>query len=442
VAWGDYGTLLEAMGWVESVGLEIPGQFIEIREKMIEYLAYVTWPDELARRRKRARSVPHLPGRGDLDYIQSGGTEGTRPEYASYPMRSGDPCYAGTYFMRSGWSSEAVVLRVRFGPIQYKYSQHGLGDVGDIGVWGHGMLLLPHLYHHPRTGEFAVYGDRSFQGDGRSENTISVDGVGQSRANRVSRTARPLDNPWVTTPVFDYVRGSYQFDRKRVVAKHAWAILFVKPDYFVIIDRVDGDDNTHHYRMKYQLHHELMAVADGTQVIGIKDGQPRIVVAPVRRDIELSIIEGQREPYYEGWRLHAPDRAELAPALIYEWEEQSPARVETVIWPVEPGKPADLNVSRHARDGISSITVKRDSRVDVISIGEEDNLTLVCVDGDRVLGAGVVGRMSIQSHGLAIEPKRSGAAWLKRADECGYVASSDCDAKITAAGKRIQTIPW
>jgi len=383
VAWGDYGTLLEAMGWVESVGLEIPGQFIEIREKMIEYLAYVTWPDELARRRKRARSVPHLPGRGDLDYIQSGGTEGTRPEYASYPMRSGDPCYAGTYFMRSGWSSEAVVLRVRFGPIQYKYSQHGLGDVGDIGVWGHGMLLLPHLYHHPRTGEFAVYGDRSFQGDGRSENTISVDGVGQSRANRVSRTARPLDNPWVTTPVFDYVRGSYQFDRKRVVAKHAWAILFVKPDYFVIIDRVDGDDNTHHYRMKYQLHHELMAVADGTQVIGIKDGQPRIVVAPVRRDIELSIIEGQREPYYEGWRLHAPDRAELAPALIYEWEEQSPARVETVIWPVEPGKPADLNVSRHARDGISSITVKRDSRVDVISIGEEDNLTLVCVDGEN-----------------------------------------------------------
>ena len=376
VAWGDYSTLLQAMKWTGMLGRTVPQQLVEIRQRMIQHLACVTWPDQMARNRRRPRSMPHLPGRGDLDYILSGGTQGTPPAHTSYPMRSGDPCYAGTYFMRSDWTPEAVALRVRFGPIQYKYSQFGLGDVGDVGVWGYGMHLVPHLCHHPRTGPFKVYGDRSFCGHGRSENTISVDGIGQGKVGRSRRTDKPLDNPWVTTPAFDYVRGAYRFDHRRVKVTHTRAILFVKPHYFVVLDRLDGDGKPHDYRMKYQLHRHLAASATGTQVVGAKGGQPRIVVAPSRADLQLAIVKGREEEPREGWHLLSAHKATAAPAVIYTWTEPTPARVETVLCPIKPGEPADLKVTRRIAGGTVTLTITRGGHTDVITWGEGDDVTL------------------------------------------------------------------
>jgi len=382
VAWGDYSTLLHAMTWIEKLGRTVPPQLTQIRERMIQHLAYVTWPNKFARNRRRPRAVPHLPGRGDLDYILSGGTQGTPPQHASYPMRTADPCYAGTYLLRSAWTPDAVALRVRFGPIQYKYSQFGLGDVGDVGVWGYGMHLVPHLHHHPRTGPFHVYGDRSFRGHGRSENTISVDGIGQGKVGRSRRTEKPLANPWVTTPAFDYVRGAYRFDHRKVKVTHTRAILFVKPHYFVVLDRLDGDGKPHAYRMKYQLHHKLAAKANGTQVVGSKGGQPRIVVAPSRSDLTLDIATGRDEEPREGWHLHAADKAAPAPALIYTWEQATPvARVETVLCPIKPGAPADLKVTRAVAGNMVTLTITRGGHTDVVTWGEGDAVTLRRADG-------------------------------------------------------------
>ena len=442
VAWGDYGTLLLAMRWLEMAGRQIPPQLKTVREKMVEYLAYCTWPNVFAQRTKRPRNVPYLPGRGDLDYITSGGTKGAVPKHASYPMRTGDPCYAGTYFMRSGWSADAVVLRVRFGPTQYKYSMRGLGDVGDIGLWGHGMLLVPHVCQHPRTGPFADYGDRSFRGDGRSENTISLDGVGQSRTHRIRWVNKPLDSLWVTTPVLDFVRGSYRFDHRKVKATHTRAILFVKPDYFVVIDRVDGDEKPHRYRMKYQLHHHLQALASGTRVVGAKDGVPRVVVAPCRPDLDLSIVKGQREPFYEGWHLYASEKAAAAPALIYEWEEPAPAKVETVIWPVAPGSPADLEVVRRVATGVTTLTITRRDSIDVVSWGDDRGVALLRSNPSGVAAACTVGEMPIRAKGVTLRGSRLGVAYV-RLDPAGqWVASSNCDAAIAVTGRDVQVLEW
>jgi len=442
VAWGDYGTLLKAIKHIEALGRDVPAQLAEVRNKMIEYLAYCVWPDNFARRSKRPRSLTGLPELSHLDYILSGGTKGTAPKYASYPMRSGDEYYAGTYFMRSGWSDDAVVLRTRFGPTQYKYSQRGLGDVGDIGFWGYGALLIPHLDHHPREGEFRIYGDRSFCGHGRSESTISIDGVGQSRANRIRWADKPLENLWVTTPVFDYLRGAYTFDAKRINATHTRAFLFLKPDYFVVIDRIDSDDRPHEYRMKYQLHHHLTAERDGIKVTGTKNGAPAIVVAPSRSDLKLSIVKGQREPVHEGWHLYAADKAAAAPALIYTWKEIAPSRVETVLWPVKPGDAANVRVDRQVADGLITLTITRGDRVDVITCGEGDNVAFRRTQGGRILAAGVVGSAPLEAEGLSIRPKRPGAAYLKLDGKGGGVASSNCEAAFASDGARIEQVPW
>ncbi len=380
---GDYGTLLQAMSWIEMLGRDMPAQLLDVQERMIQYYAWISWPTELPRRVERGRG-PHLPGREDIDFIESGGREGATPELTSWPLHSGDDYWAGTYFMRSDWTPEAVALRVRFGPIQYKYSMGGLGDVGDVGVWGHGMHLIPHIYRHPASGDFRAYGDRSFAGDGMSENTIAVDGVGQSKHDRVRYIEEPLDNPWVTTPVYDYVRGSYAFDPEQVAAIHRRAVLFMRPDYFVVIDRIEAEGE-HDYRMKYQLNEELHARAEGTRAVGMDEDQPRVVVAPSRDDLDLAIVTGQTEPRHEGWHLRTGTDARPAPALIYTWREEAPSRVETVLWPVPPGEAADLSVERAVDGDTVTLTVTRGDRRDVITIGEGDALSLRRFVGDDLV---------------------------------------------------------
>jgi len=367
---GDYGTLLQAIAWIEALGREVPDQLRQIQEKNIQYYAWLSFPTELSWRAERNRAGLGLPGREDIDWIESGGTVGTMPEQASWPLQSGEPSWAGTYFMRSDWTAEATALRVRFGPIQYKYSMGGLGDVGE-----HGVHLIPHMYHHPSRGPFRAYGDRSFAGDGRSENTISVDGFGQSKYGRVRYITEPLDNPWVTTPVLDYVRGSYHFDPEQVDINHTRAVLFVKPDYFVILDQLDGEGE-HDFRMKYQLH----------DVTAFYPAGPGVIVAPAREDLDLSIITGQDEPK-EGWHLVSAIAAEPAPALIYQWREAAPARVETLIRPIAPGAEADLDFAREVDGDTVRLTVYIGDRTDVITIGAGGDVTVMRYDADGELVA-------------------------------------------------------
>jgi hypothetical protein len=363
---------------------------VDIQEKMIEYFAYISFPSDIANRAARNREGPGFEHRPDIEYIESGGKAGTVPDLYSYPLHSNEPYWAGTYFMRSNWTPEAVALRVRFGPIQYKYSMGGMGDVGEVAVWGYGVFVIPHINRHPSSGQFKPYGDRSFAGDGRSHNTMSVDGVGQSRYGRVRYIEDPLDNAWVTNDVFDYVRGSYTFDPEQVTATHTRAVLFVKPDYFVVIDRIDGDEQEHEYRMKYQLHQTLDAQVDGTRALGVSEGRPRIVVAPTREDLDLTVIEGQKEPYYEGWHLVSETNPVAAPALVYEWQQQAPAAIETVLWPVPPDADADIDITRTVADGIVTLTITRGDDVDTITIAEDHALTLERMQGGEVVGTGAV----------------------------------------------------
>ncbi len=390
---GDYGTLVQALQWLEMLGRETPAQLLEVQEKMIEYYAWLSFPGDLSRRAARGSRGPGFDHRPDIEYIESGGKVGSVPEQCSYPLRSNEPYWAGTYFMRGDWTPQAVALRVRFGPIQYKYSMGGMGDVGEVGVWGHGMHLIPHIHMHPSSGEFMPYGDRSFAGDGRSHNTISINGIGQGRYGRVRYIEEPLDNPWVTNDVIDYVRGSYTFDPEQVRATHTRAIVFIKPDYFVVIDRITGDGGPHQYRMKYQLHPDLQPQVDGARAVGVADGQPRIIVAPTRGELGLSVITGQKEPEYEGWHLVSETDAVAAPALIYEWEQQAPAAVETVLWPIAPGADADIDIKRTVADGVTTLVITRGDDVDTVTIADDHSLSLERRRGGEVVGEGAVDAM-------------------------------------------------
>ena len=75
-------------------------------------------------------------------------------------------------------------------------------------------------------------------------------------------------------------------------------------------------------------------------------------------------------------RRTAAEKFAPAPALIYTWNERAPTRVETVLWPVKPGHAADIEVTRSAKDGVVTLTVKRGEHENVVTCGKDDNVTL------------------------------------------------------------------
>ena len=415
---------------------------IDVHERMCEYAVGVTEPDSagsppLAEIGAMAAAVHD---RQDLLWIATGGKQGRKTAATSWPWHPEEPCYAGTYLMRSGWGSGDTALRTRFGPLEYMSPLTGYGSVGEIAVWGHGVNLVPYMRCRPYRGDFKAYGDGGFGGDGRSENTISVDGVGQSRYGRKYHPETPVDNVFVTCPVFDYVRGAYTFDPNelnQVTITHTRAILFVRPDYFLVIDRLaPSDDAAHEYRMKYQLHHTASAPnVEGVRATGIA-GEAGIVVQPLRSDLRLDVVSGQKKPYYEGWHLTGRDCARPAPALIYKWNDSGPSGLETLLCPFPAQSGGDAcGVRARARlapDGSVDVTVTghRPRTTDHVLIAGPDGV--VRSDGLELAGAvgfvrlvagegvcmGMADSTALTACGLNLtaEPpdSRTRAAWAER----------------------------
>ncbi|MFO7948451.1 MAG: heparinase II/III family protein [Armatimonadota bacterium] len=441
VARGDYGTLARAMGHLRAMGREIPEQLLTVYERMAQHYAWMIWPTQLPGRKAGSYTGPGIEGRPDIDYIESGGKVGEVPQDTSYPLHSDDRCYAGTYIMRSDWTPEAVALRVRFGPIQYKYDCRGKGDVGEVSVWGHGMHIIPHIYHHPPPGNpLYEYGDRTFAGDGMSHNHITVDGFGQTRYGRVRYIEDPLDNRWITNPVFDYVRGSYEFDPENVKVTHTRAVLFMRPDYFVILDTLDGEGE-HSYRMKYQLNHELSATKDGVRATATSNDGPGGVIAVSRDDVTLSIVEGQTEPRYEGWHLTGPETGEPAPALLYTWTEETPSRIETIIEPLAAGQQSQLQIERTTEGDKTVLSIRRGEKLDVITRGSNSALTVERYEDNTLTAAGMVAAPGLQARDLKIASSDPGSAWVKKTAD-GWVGSSDCGAQLSIGHEAVQTVRW
>ena len=460
VSLGDLGMLGGEIERMRANGIEVPANMLAVHEKMSEYELGILYPSQVTSGRFAGygERAARLHARRDLLYIATAGKRGEEPKFTSYPYRLDEPSYAGTYFMRSGWDSTARVLRVRFGPIQYKYSMFGLGDVGDVGVWGFGMHLIPHLDKHPSRGPFRPYGDRSFCGDGRSENTISVDAVGQSSCGRLRLGGKSVDSPWITCPVYGYVRGSYRFDPKTADVTHTRAILFVRPDYFVVIDRLlPRDEVEHEYRMKYQLHKDLAPSVEGTRVTAVAKKQAGIVVAPSRDDLKLEIIKGQKEPCYEGWHMTSVKAGEPAPALIYTWADRGASGVETVLYPVRGDAALRVQVGTHrGQDGstVLKITGHAQDTTDYVLVGGESSsanafdlalrgaLGFVRVRNGTLVSAGLVEGESLTGDALSFRFERPASAWVRRARDGHYQTSASEEGTVLAAGVRPPTVQW
>ena len=159
-----------------------------------------------------------------------------------------------------------------------------------------------------------------------------------------------------------------------IKATHRRKVIFLKQRIgdqvgpsFLVFDRLyPQDEASHEYEILWHLDTGMPAVR-GTALFSQDDGAANVAIIPADvTDLELSIVSGQEEPEWQGWRSiknHQQGEYEPIPTAIYRWQVTTAARLVTLIVPLRPGEsspvarveasadPGEMTVILHLADG-------------------------------------------------------------------------------------------
>jgi len=240
-------TLLSGLETARKFGLKTPEEVMNRLEKALAYTAYMLKPDgqvpsygdtdiEEFRpnikkwqgwREGEAMKAYTMFGREDCLYIATAGKKGKRPEQCSYNFP-----ITRHYILRSDWGGEngegfedARYLFLRGG----NNGSHGHWDLNQITLYAYGRPLIIDPgrtdYGTPLMVELSK---------ATSHNVLLCD-------DRLDQNNDKIElREWHTTPAMDLVDNHYAQIYPGV--SHGRAIVFVRPDYFVVFDRAQGKE--------------------------------------------------------------------------------------------------------------------------------------------------------------------------------------------------------
>ncbi|MDU4698064.1 MAG: alginate lyase family protein [Paenibacillus sp.] len=218
--------------------------------------------------------------------------EPVEPEFVSKELAQG-----GYAFMRSDWQRTARYLWFDNGHMDV-IRAHGHDDALHISLFAFGREFLV----DPGRCTYMENRDRQYFKESLQHNTVSVDG--QTISDYVdswkwNNVARSLGRVWRTAPEYDYAQGGHDgYWRLPQPVQVLRQILFIKPDYWVVVDtcRSHGDAE-HAYALPFHLAEglEVRFQAEGHLAIGAAGGGEGPVLRilplhPVRIEVEPSWI--------------------------------------------------------------------------------------------------------------------------------------------------------
>ena len=275
------------------------------------------------------------------EWAATGGKSGTAP-----PLATMLP-YAGFYAMRGGWNTNDLFLFFRGGPTGSAHQHEDMNEIV-LRVYGHTFLPDPgnYLYDHSEWRRYVI--------NCSSHNTIIVDGKWQHRGPSLIPEA--VDNPWINTPLFDFVaatyRGGYQenvYDGSKGFAPEKWVgttdktvshtrrVLYLKPGCALVLDTLDGTGQ-HAYEAHFHLNASAAHLDPSTQSVyaSVQNG-PLLALFPLDRDgLEAQIVTGQKSPML-GW---SNETRQPAPTLCYRKTQPAPAVFSTLLLPTTGAVPS------------------------------------------------------------------------------------------------------
>ena len=351
-------------------GYPVPDHLHRALVKRAEFLAYIAKPDgscvwtgdgQRGFPFNFVRSVTGLEKSRDMEYIASGGERGTPPSRRSVYFP-----YGGVGVMCSDWSREANYLFFDVGPLGVLHAHEGKLAVE---VVAYGRSLMEDLGIHSYSREAHELPWYRFFGHTVGHNSAIVDGLSQMRlVTGPYTTDGPLDNPWWSTPVCDYLAGSYEEGygtghyaepMSSVFAPDPWqgeinhsvqhhrSVLFVKArepgdySYWMVTDRFTGNGRHTYESLFHFVPVEIEVDSAAKTARTTTSGEPNLALIPaVVKGLEVEAVEGRPEPELQGWYCGGGVRPVPAPCVVYRQFGAPPALIQTVIWPLRNGETA------------------------------------------------------------------------------------------------------
>lgn len=329
-------------------GFSLPPDYLAKLERMWDYLMWIADPEgqtpalnDSGRTNVRSllqEGLKYFPARQDWKYIATGGQEGQPPAKLSLALS-----WPGHYVMRTGWGREDLYCFFEAGPFGYGHQHEDkLGFV--LNAYGSSLVIDTGVYTYDAS-EWRRYVLGPY-----AHNTVFVDGKGQNRRGEPRETyvnKQPETNPWLSTEGLDYVAGIYNEgfgSQKERLATHRREIIFVKPDYWLIVDTLTpADEQPHHYTAYFHLRPPEARIVEGTKNIVTDNGdKANLAILPIRLDkagpqaLEARVIKGQKEPFLLGWTLKSGLECEPIPVATFEWQATGASQIAYVFYPLRP----------------------------------------------------------------------------------------------------------
>lgn len=312
----------------KEMGLKIPPEVLDRLERTFDYPMYSTQPDWClpvwgdTNRIQDPGGLLQIGakyfGRPDMLWVATRGKEGKMPTTLSqdFPV-------AGYYIMRDKWGSDGKTLITRNGETQSHYHNDQLSVV--LNAWG--KDLLPdagiYIYGTPECNDLTLT---------RTHSTIGVDG------KNILHGAG--ENTWKSSAAYDFFQGTSPGYEGLPGVKHQRAIVFVKPDYWVVFDNVTG---TGEHDVVQRWHFAPGTVdMDASSLVTrtVNAAGPNLVVHPVGPSGFTGSV---------GKDVFAVDGMQVvhdAPVASYEVKAQLPVSFCTVLFPYRKDVKGQLQVKQ------------------------------------------------------------------------------------------------
>jgi hypothetical protein len=284
--------------------------------------------------------------------------EALRPEP---PKRNPSQLYplGGQAVMRSGWERDSHQLLFDTGPLGCRISGgHGHADLLAIqcSTYGKGQIVDPGTYCYTPNAHWRDHFRAS-----QAHSTVVVDHKSQAvPAGPFSWRDRPTAQlrHWAATPAFDYADAEHHaYRRLKDPVTHRRRVLFVKPDYWVVVDDLTAAD-VHEIDLSFQFAPGKVQLGkDGWAVSADKQGRGLAIRAFSSVPLHAALHQGQVEPI-RGWVSPDYGLRVPAPQLNYTTVTKLPLRVVTLLLPMGSDEQDVPDVTLAQSDGRMSLIIE------------------------------------------------------------------------------------
>lgn len=295
--------------------------------------------------RKMRAALEYMPERSDWQWFATGGTNGVPPCYTSYVFP-----WAGAVTMRNGWDRSALWAYMDASPFGMGHQHEDKLNVL-VQAYGKDMLTEGGRYFYDESEM------RKYVRSTRSHNTVRVDGKDQA-ARATYRWSdddvyRMADVRFGLSPKVDWAEASYVDGYKSPGAGledldrtiHTRKLIFFKSvpgvsPFFAVIDRLTApDERRRTYETMWHIESSKLSVVGRRFVAEFGDG---VSLSAASSDADSAFVnmEGQKEPYLQGWMpvwKSGPHEHRAIPTPVSVGAFSGARRIVTILHPIEAG---------------------------------------------------------------------------------------------------------